>query len=179
VARLPGVGPKTVATLRELGVAQVSGLLALESGLLEERLGNHGLRIRDYAQGIDDSLVRAVRHPKSLGQECTFDEAQLDVGVMEERLGQLARSAQTALDQQGLLARRVAVKVRYTDNEVANRSRTVAQPIGRSSEIIAVASRLLRRTHAGARPIRSLGLTLSQLTSQGERGPQLELFPGD
>ncbi|MBW2272622.1 MAG: DNA polymerase IV [Deltaproteobacteria bacterium] len=178
VARLPGVGPKTEATLRELGVEQVAGILSLEPARLEECLGNHGLRIRDYARGIDDSSVRAVRHPKSLGQEHTFDEAQVDTQLMEDCLGRLARSAESALDRQGLRALRVAVKVRYGDQEVATRSRTLAQPVAGAAEIAAVASRLLRRTHAGVRPIRSLGLTLSQLAPRGELGPQLELFDG-
>jgi len=179
VARLPGVGPKTEATLRELGVEQVSQILALEPELLEEHLGNHGLRIRDYARGIDDSRVRAVRHPQSLGQEHTFDAAQLDIQAMEDCLGRLARAAEAALGRQGLLALRVAVKVRYANQERATRSRTLAQPVGGAVEIAAVASRLLQRTHAGVRPIRSLGLTLSQLTPRGEQGPQLELFAGD
>jgi nucleotidyltransferase/DNA polymerase involved in DNA repair len=179
VARLPGVGPKTEATLRELGVEQVSQILSLEPELLEERLGNHGLGIRDYARGVDDSRVRAVRHPQSLGQEHTFDAAQLDTQVMEDCLGRLARGAESALARQGLLALRVAVKVRYADQEVATRSRKLAQPVGGAAEIAAAASRLLRRTHAGVRPIRSLGLTLSRLAPRGEQGPQLELFAGD
>ena len=122
--------------------------------------------------------MRAVRHPKSLGQEHTFDEAQVDTQLMEDCLGRLARSAESALDRQGLRALRVAVKVRYGDQEVATRSRTLAQPVAGAAEIAAVASRLLRRTHAGVRPIRSLGLTLSQLAPRGELGPQLELFDG-
>ena len=61
---------------------------------------------------------------------------------------------------------------------MTTRSRTLGHPVGGAAEISAVASRLLRKTHAGVRPIRSVGLSLSQLAPRGESGPQLELFDG-
>jgi DNA polymerase-4 len=177
VERLPGVGPKTSATLARLGAKRVGELLGLDPATLESELGNHGLRILEYARGEEDSPVCAVRHAKSLSRESTFDEVQLDMGVLWERLQVLAQALETALLGEGLQARRVAVKIRYQDCDTTTRSRTLSRPVAQSAEIYRVGAKLLDRTHAGSRPIRLLGLTVSGLeSSSAPQDQQLELF---
>jgi DNA polymerase-4 len=177
VARLPGVGPKTCATLERLGASRVGELLVLDRSVLEAALGNHGLRILEYARGQDDSPVCAVRHPKSLSREYTFGEAQLDVGVLWERLQELTQVLESALLRDGLQAGRVAVRVRYEEQDATTRSCTLSRPATASAELYRAAVDLLDRTQAGSRPIRLLGLTVSGLESGAPTDRQLELFP--
>ena len=176
VTRLPGVGPKTAATLHALGASRVGELLGLDREALEAALGNHGLRILEYARGEDDSPVSAARHPKSLSREYTFDEAQLDIGVLWERLQGLAQALETALLRDGLQAGRVAIKLRYEEQDATTRSCTLSRPATASAEIYRAATDLLDRTQAGSRPIRLVGLTLSGLESGVLTDRQLELF---
>lgn len=175
--RLPGVGPKTLATLAELGATTVGELRRLDAEQLEAGLGNHGLRILEYARGEDPAPIRAARHPKTLSQEHTFAEAQLDLGVLEERLLHLATGLESGLRREGLLARRIAVKVRYLDSETMTRSRTLPRPVALASEVYPIACQLLGRTHAGSRPVRLVGLTLSGLSPSQVADRQLDLFP--
>lgn len=176
IGRLPGVGPKTVAKLEALGAFKVGDLLAIPAARLEAVLGNHGLRILEYARGEDPSRIRPARHPQTLSQAFTFEEPQLDMGVLWDRLQGLAQGLEEGLRRQGLSAGRVAVKVRYADLETATRSRTLPRPVVAAGEIAASAAPLLDRTHAGARPVRSLGLVLSGLTPGAREDPQLDLF---
>lgn len=176
--RLPGVGPRTLFTLAECGARTVSQLLELHPAELESRLGNHGLRILEYARGEDASSIRAARHPKTLSQEHTFDEAQLDRSVLDERLQRLASGLEAGLLQQTLVARRIAIKVRYEDSETVTRRQTLLRPVGLAAELYRTADQLLDRTHAGSRPIRMLGMTLSGLSPAGQSDRQLELFSG-
>jgi DNA polymerase-4 len=174
--RLPGVGPKTLSTLAECGASSVAQLLKLEPTELEGRLGNHGLRILEYARGEDAAPIRAARHPKTFSQEHTFEEPQLDRIALGERLQRLASGLEAGLAQQQLLARRIAIKVRYEDSETVTRRQTLARPVGLAAEMYRTADQLLDRTHAGSRPIRMLGMTLSGLSPASQADRQLDLF---
>ena len=120
--------------------------------------------------------MRAATHPQTLGKEHTFDVEQLDLGVLWEQLQNLAASAEAALRREGLSARRVAVKVRYSDGETSTRSQTLAGPVASQAEIYATAAGLLERTHAGSRPISLLGVTLAGLAAGSIPEAQLDLF---
>jgi DNA polymerase-4 len=176
VSVLPGVGPKTLERLRELGAKRVCDLQALGRLELERALGNHGLHLLELSHGEDPQPVRAARAPRSLGQETTFVEPQRDVAAIGERLQRLARSLESTLRRQGLGARRVAVKVRYADHESATRTRTLDRPIGLAAEIAAVAEALLERTSIGERPVRTLGIRLAALGGGRAEDRQLDLF---
>jgi DNA polymerase-4 len=173
---LPGVGPKTDAALRELGVEHLADLQRLTRAQLEQALGNHGLRILELASGEDPQPVRAAPAPRTLSQEHTFEVEQLDLGVFAECLQRLASGLETALRRQGLGARRVAVKVRYADHETATRSQTLPHAVRGAAEIFEVAERLLERTQAGIRSARGLGISLAGLGPSSDDERQLDLF---
>jgi DNA polymerase-4 len=177
VERLPGVGPRTAQRLAELGARTAGEVLRLGKERLEAELGNHGLAILAYAEGRDPSRLRAAGHPRSVSQEFTFDAAQVDRGVLTERLQALAQSLEAALRRDSLAARRVLLKVRYADLQTTTRSQSVPRPLASAPEILVVASELLERTHAGVRPVRLLGLSLSALQRIRPRDErQLDLF---
>jgi DNA polymerase-4 len=177
VGRLPGVGPRTAARLDALGARTVGQVRALGRAVLEEALGNHGLAILEAAEGRGETRVRAAPHARSLSQESTLADPELDRPVLEERLRELAAAVGDTLRREGLAARRVAVKVRYADQETTTRSRTLGQAVEAPAEIEAVALDLLARTQAGARAVRLVGLSLSSLAPSRRDDRQLELFP--
>lgn len=176
VGRLPGVGPKTEATFAELGVATAGGLVRVDRRWLEERLGNHGLAILSYAQGRDPAGLRAAPHPRSVSQEATFAEPETDRVALEERLASLAARVEEALDRERLAAKRVAVKIRYADDEVVTRSRTVVHALASARELLTHAAPLLERTQVGTRAVRGLALVAAELTRARRDDRQLDLF---
>jgi DNA polymerase-4 len=173
---LPGVGPKTEATFAELGVATAGGLVRVDRRWLEERLGNHGLAILSYAQGRDPAGLRAAPHPRSVSQEATFAEPETDRVALEERLASLAARVEEALDRERLAAKRVAVKIRYADDEVVTRSRTVVHALASARELLTHAAPLLERTQVGTRAVRGLALVAAELTRARRDDRQLDLF---
>ena len=68
VSVLPGVGPRTLATLRGLQTERVGQLAVLGRDALERALGNHGLRLLEFARGEDAQRVRAVRRGRGTGK---------------------------------------------------------------------------------------------------------------
>lgn len=176
VDRLPGVGPRTEAQLRALGACTAGELAGLPRERLEEALGNHGLSLLAMARGQGDDRVRASWHPQSLSQEHTLADSQPDLTVLDERLRDLAQGLEEALGQQGLAARRLVLRVRYLDQNNATRSRTLPRGLRTAAQIHTVARELLARTHAGSRPVKRLGLSVTGVHPAPGDDRQLELF---
>lgn len=177
VVRLPGVGPRTASTLETLGVRTVADFVALGRAVIEEYLGNHGLTTLAYAMGQDAGRVRPAAHSRSLSQELTLDDPELDRGALEDHLTVLANGLELALARERLAARRLVLKVRYVEeSQPMTRSRTLLRPVTGAGPIREVAFELLARTQAGSRPIRGLGLALQGLVRSRSDDRQLDLF---
>ncbi len=72
----------------------------------------------------------------------------------------------------GLAARTIQVKVRYTDFTTLTRQYTVEDPVESADDIYTIACSILRRTKLVERPLRLIGLGVSGL---GPPGTQLTL----
>lgn len=174
--RLEGVGRKTAATLAELGARTIGEVKALGRERLEEVFGTHGLRIWSFASGEDDGPVRSAAHPQSLSREASVSGETQDLSELGEHLQRLSLDLEAELGLQGLAAARVTLKIRYGDQTRTTRSQKLGAPVRGAAQIREVASRLLTRTQAGSRPVRSLGIQLGALAPQAESEPQLDLF---
>ena len=175
-SRIDGGGPKTEARLAAVGARDIAEVAALGRARLEEMFGSHGLRIHALASGSDDERVRARSHPKSLSRSTTLGELDVDVDQLSQSLGELTQRLAKDLGGQGLSATKLALRVRFGDQRVVTRSRRLAQPCARASELLEAASLLLSRTPAGPQRVRGLGVQLSGLVQAGEEDAQLDLF---
>jgi DNA polymerase-4 len=193
VDRLPGVGPKTAARLRELDAADVTGLRALGLERLEILLGNHGRSLWFLANGQDPQPLRVRRHPKTLSREETLvspdsarsasavdpgtsSQAALGAGLVEESLSRIANHLEVALRRDGLRARRVALRLTYVDERSVTRSCSLESPTGDASRLLAAAQDLLRRVAPDGGIVRRAGLVLKGLEISGAEDRQLDLF---
>jgi DNA polymerase-4 len=176
VTRLEGVGEKTAGRLAELGARTIGEIATVGRERLEEGLGTHGLRIFAFAAGRDDRPVRATRHPQSVSREATLRGESRDLGILADHLQDLAHHLAAELRLQGLLAARVALKLRFADRAVATRSLTLTRPAAAAADLQAAALALLERTDAGSRPVRGLRLQLAGLLLEETADRQLDLF---
>ena len=163
VRRLHGVGPATEAALAELGVTTVEELRRVPVEELERRFGKWGEALFAYARGLDDRPVTVERERKSLGTETTYERDLRDLAAIESQIAELAAEVSESLRKRGLLARTVTVKVRYADFTTVTRGRTFAVAAADAPTLALHATALLRRTEAGRRPVRLLGVTASHL----------------
>lgn len=172
---LPMIGPKTAETLQALGCRTIGDVARLPLPLLEARLGAHAASLQARALGIDDAPVHAGREAnRSISREHTF-------GVDEpsrERLravmrGQAERIA-ADLAAQGRAARTVHLKLRFPPFETLTRSATPPRQLELARDIFAGAAELFEVAWRanGERPVRLIGVGVSQLV---ERGRQLHL----
>jgi len=81
------------------------------------------------------------------------------------------------LRKEGVRGKTITLKVKYHDFVQITRSLTIAEPTDDGGEITQTCYLLLRSTEVGKRPIRLLGVLVSQLTSLTVK--QLSLFSQD
>ncbi len=176
VTCLPGVGPKTALRLGELGAHRVGDVVDLGREQLEAAFGNHGLSILAHAQGQDADTVRAAAHPRSLSQECTFPDPEIDLAQIRERLLDLARGIEASLARERMAAKRITLKLRFSDGEQTTRTETLRHAVSDAAELGERGLALLARTQAGTRPVKRLGLAVAALIRSRRDDRQLSLF---
>lgn len=176
VSLLPRVGRKAEQRLLALGAETIGDVVELGAELLERELGPRGRAIVALARGEESGPPRASRHPRTLSRGETLDEATLAVDVLDACLARLSRSVERLLVRRGLLARRVALRVRFADESLVTRSTTLGEPVDRAAAIHSGAAGLLDRARAGDLAVRGLALTVAGLVGRGEPDRQLELF---
>jgi len=171
---LPGVGPASERRLKKSGIETIAELRAFPRDCLEKLFGKHGQWLYNCARGIDDRPVRVHRERKSLSTERTYAQDLRRLEEMDSELECLAERVSRGLKKRELSAQTVTVKVRYGDFTTLTRSHTLPSPTSDEAVLTSWAHRLLRRTEAGRRSVRLLGLGAGTLV-HGEVS-QLELF---
>ncbi len=176
IERLPGIGPKTAARLAELGATDVPGLRALGLDRLELLLGNHGRSLWLLASGEDPTPLRARRHPTSLSRAETLAAPSAERAPLDASLGRLAESLASALQREGLGARRIALRLRLAEGGTLTRSQTLEASVSAPGSLRTAAHGLLDRSEAEREPVRRVTLVVAGLEVRGAEDRQLDLF---
>lgn len=163
VRKLLGVGPKTEARLRELGVSTIGDLAAVSMETLVARCGAaHGAYLQRAAQGIDDSPLVTHWEPKSMSRETTFETDVSDGRMLEDKLTQLTRDVVVRMKQEHYRCRRVTVILRYADFET--HTHTLPLPAATDDlDVIGEAALDCLNLFPLAKKVRLLGVRLSDL----------------
>ena len=175
VQALWGVGAKTVEALARLGIHSVADVAATPVPVLRKVLGVTGEHVHRLSWGIDPRPVTPTRAEKSIGAEETFAQDTYDDDVLKRELLRLAHRTGARLRQSGLLARTVALKLRYTDFSTVTRSRTLGTPVDSAQLLYATAVQLLESLGDRAMSVRLVGLRAEQLEPAGQASLQLSL----
>lgn len=166
IATLPieafwGVGRATAKRMHELGISTGADLRERSLEELRRRFGKAGQVFYDFARGIDDRPVVSEWVRKSFGCEHTFDEDSAEPLEVEARLRLVAEELQRRLERKGFVGRTLTLKVKFSDFTSLTRSTSDLEPISSLEDILRLGLRLLRGLDYSARPIRLLGLSLS------------------
>jgi DNA polymerase-4 len=175
VNALWGVGGKTAEVLARMGIRTVADVAATPVSSLKKVLGATGEHVHRLSWGIDRRTVTPVRVEKSIGAEETFASDTADDALLHRELLRLSHRTAERLRASGLVARTVALKLRYADFSTVTRSRTVHTPLDSAQLIYAVAIQLLESL--GSRPlmVRLVGVRAEQLEAAAQTSLQLSL----
>jgi len=178
VKKMWGIGKVTQLSLSHLNIHTFRELRQTPVKVLEKKIGKHGVKIHLLAMGIDERDVIPDHDVKSIGHEQTFSQDIIALNVAQKELLALSNKVARRMRHKGLKGKTITLKVKYFDFVQITRSATLPKSIDDGFELYSVACRLLKKTEITKKPIRLLGISLSQLSFSGI-GTQLSLFDQD
>jgi DNA polymerase IV len=177
IGKFHGIGKVTEHKMIALGIKTGADLRLASRDIIIQHFGKAGLFYFDIAHGIDNRPVRNDHIRKSVGTENTFDSDFVDIMDMEEELQEIALQLSERLKRLEIKGRTITLKVRYHDFERCTRSYSLAHFVDDADLLFQIARELLHSTDAPIKPVRLLGIAVSNLNVEESRtyGKQLEL----
>jgi DNA polymerase-4 len=162
VRALYGVGKKTEEILNKAGIDTV-GAMQDYPGDLRALVGSFGLTLKQFAFGEDNRPLELGDEIKSISNEETFLHDTDDRKILRHCLREQAADISARLKRRRLGAHTVQVKIRYGDFTTLTRQFSVEESIIEPGDIYRLACFLLARERLVSRPLRLLGLGVSNL----------------
>jgi DNA polymerase-4 len=129
---LPGIGPKTLETLKNLKINTVGELFNTPDWILMIALGKNYKFIKSFINGGD---YKSTQTMKSVSQEITLVEDTKDEGLITSIFYQLIESLCQRLRESGLDSKVCTIKLRFSDFKTITR-RVRLNPGTNSQQII-------------------------------------------
>lgn len=172
-----GVGKKTGAKLRTIGIETIADLAKANDIQLKGLLGINGLRLKARANGEDERPVdpEAVSDFKSVGNSTTLPHDVLNQHELIKVLEKLSEKVAIRLKNKKALASSISITIRYKDRKTFTRSKALQNPISKSEEILQEAKKLFLKHWTGD-PVRLLGVTGTDIIDESHAVKQLDIF---
>ncbi len=164
VKKIPGVGGHTLSVLIEMGIEVIGDILRLSQDELEKQLGKWGADLWNKAQGLHFGSVSEWHEAKSISTENTFETNTADVDFLLSELVRMTERVAFELRQDNKLAGCIAVKIRYPNFETTSKQTTIDYTF-RDDEFIPVAKDLFHQLYKKGKPVRLLGVRLTDFTN--------------
>ncbi|HLS47002.1 MAG TPA: DNA polymerase IV [Gemmatimonadales bacterium] len=172
LAALPGVGPRTAARWKELGLSDVWQVQRMEESALVRLLGDDARTLKLRVHGFGGATLRPDRLPRSVSRETTFSRDERDPQRLDAILSLLTARVAAQLRDEHLVARTVTLKVRHDDFQTVTRRETLSEATALDAELLAAARRLLGRAFEEVRRrdrgVRLLGVAATGLGTASE-----------
>ena len=173
IDRLPieafwGVGKVTAKKMHTLGIHRGKELRQCTLEMLTRIFGKAGHIYYNFARGIDLRPVEAERIRKSVGCEHTLDKDITSQSSVIIELYHVATELVERLKRNGFSGNTLTLKIKFYDFKQITRSLTLEKELNRLEDILPLAKQLLKEGDYTIRPIRLIGLTVSNPKEEQE-----------
>ncbi len=158
IGRIAGIGKKTEPVLHGLGIHTIGDLQRFPVETLRGRFGVWADEMKARAMGEDDRSVETGGEAKSISNETTFDKDVSEIRTLERTVWELADEVGWRLRAEGVRARTVQLKLRWSDFTTLTRRMTLPEPTDDEGQIAEVALELMRRELKEPQPVRLIGV---------------------
>ncbi len=163
---LPGIGRAAKERLLDLRIFTVGELARLSKMVLEQLFGKNGIKIWNYANGIDPRPVERRIIPRQISRETSFEEDTSDMRIIKGTLQYLTERIAKKLRRQNLLCRTVGVKIGYSDFKRHAQTRSLEYPSNDSGDLFTVVESIFSERRLRRIRIRHAGVSVSQIEPQ-------------
>ncbi len=179
VGELCGVGRKLTKALNSVGIRTAKELGDAPTGMLTKHFGFWGHVLKRMGMGEDNSPVSMSYDDdivKSVGHSYTLPVNTSDVDVLKSFLLMLSEKVGFRMRRYGMMGRTVSLVVRYRDFRTFSRQFSLKHYISTGTEIYGVAGRIFSKFLPLHKPVRLLGVSVSNLIVDGGQGVLLDSY---
>jgi DNA polymerase-4 len=165
IRKFHGIGSVTADRLESINVRTGADLKKLDLETLQLLFGKVGELFYYIVRGIDNRRVETGSEPKSISREITLLEDCSDPRQLRILIRALARKTARRAFLKGYSGLNVTLKIKYADFQTVTRTVTLDTPTVCGETIGDRAVELLKKTSAGVRAVRLVGVGLGALQS--------------
>lgn len=179
VRELFSVGESTAQKLERSYIRTIGELARMDVAVVRSILGvKAGEHLHNYANGIDDSPVLENRErAKGYGNSITLEYDVKSFSDAYKILLALSDSTAARMRADGMKARCVSVSIRDIDFNDKSHQKRLSASSDITTEIFSVCQSLINELWDTKKPLRLLGVTLSDVTDEDDI--QLSIFDSD
>lgn len=171
-----GIGKKTYPRLEKLGIYKIGDLANTDSHEVKKILGKSFEVFKMWANGYgSDEVIVEANDPKSIGHSSTFLFDTDDYDEIKYKLFQLTQEVSARAKNEDKIGTTVTIVIKDTDFRSFTRSKTIQEATNEVENIFKVAIEQYDNHFAG-KPIRLIGVTLSNLIDKSSFYVQMNLF---
>ena len=174
IDKIWGVGDVFASKLAEEKIYKASDIWSYSLEELKKKYGKAGVKLFFLSRGIDKREVKSQNQIKSISHEETFADNIADRDKLLAYLFKMSEKVSFRLHSHSLKGTTVFIKVRYADFSTYSRQQSLKIAVNSSEEIYQRAKELLIQNKLLNKPLRLLGIGVSNLCHEGKE--QLNLF---
>jgi DNA polymerase-4 len=164
ISAIPGMGESACKKIYAYGIEKIGELQKVELRFLETVFGKSGRWLYEKARGIDYGEIVPHSDRKSISTENTFMNNVTDGRTLESILVSMTEELSSKLRRENKLASCLAIKIRYANFETHTQQEKI--PLTAAEHILIPGIKnLLKKAWTQNRPVRLIGVKLSQLTT--------------
>ncbi len=171
VKKFFGVGKVTAAKMNRLGIYTGADLKQKTMPELIEYFGKTGIYYYYIVRGIDNRPVEPSRIRKSIGAEETFYDDIVKDDLLLSHIENIAEDVWNRMQRANVCGKTLTLKVKYYDFMINTHSTTRPTSIDNEEDLLVLAQKLLEVRRFPDKPIRLLGLSVSNLDNAA--GPKV------
>ncbi|ADX68484.1 DNA polymerase IV [Weeksella virosa] len=180
IEKFYGIGKQTAQRMRMMNIETGKDLKKLSLEKILREFGKSGLYYYNIARAIDHREVKSHRIRKSIGTENTFVTDLNDLQELKKRLIPMIEEVWMWTVKNQTYGRTITLKMKFNDFQVSTKSKTFLFSIQDAQLFKQAALELLQEAYTPFRPVRLIGISLSNLDHNKLYGEQLRIeFPQD
>ncbi len=169
---IPGIGPRILRRLEELGIDSITKLRNAELPLLIKHFKQYGRFLYNSSRGNDSTPVSDARSlEKSIGHSYTLPHHTQDMNVVRRTLLSLSDRVGWRLRKRGLVARAYTAIVKFSDLKVFTQQGQLPAPTANGFDLYEHAWNIIQhqvaynetRVNTDARSVRLIGIVARKL----------------
>ncbi len=170
-----GIGKVTATRMHRLGIHTGADLKRHELSDLLRWFGKTGAYYYHIARGDDQREVKPDRERKSISTENTFDHDLLRTDEILKQLHDIADELLRRMLKNNTYGRTLTMKIKFSDFQQITRSKSIRPVIRDRKMLLKLMHEIFAEADLHNRPIRLLGLGISNLDRPRNEGIQLTL----